>query len=124
MVKIHRCIPHCMSTQHPDNVLSPPFSSSPVINGEEEITEAHYAFDTLGCDEQLWDSEGKEVDNFVVKKLFTKYPDYFRKHVLGKDVFLTLRVPNPEIEKDEGKILLETLHSIPRNFDIARRFYG
>ena len=113
-----------MSTQHPDNVLSPPFSSSPVINGEEEITEAHYAFDTLGCDEQLWDSEGKEVDNFVVKKLFTKYPDYFRKHVLGKDVFLTLRVPNPEIEKDEGKILLETLHSIPRNFDIARRFYG
>lgn len=113
-----------MSTQHPDNVQSPPFASSHVINGEEEVIEAYYAFDTLGCDEQLWDSEGKEVDNFVVKKLFTKYPDYFQKHVLGKDVFLTLRVPNPEIERDEGKILLETLHSIPRNFDIAKRFYS
>jgi|GEM_PF-4357757 len=22
----------------------------------------------LGCDEQMWDCEGEEVDNFVVKK--------------------------------------------------------
>jgi len=37
---------------------------------------------------------------------------------------LTVRVPNPEIEKTEGKILLETLESIPRSFDAARAFYG
>jgi phosphoenolpyruvate carboxylase len=37
---------------------------------------------------------------------------------------LTLRVPNPEVEKSEGKILLEMLESIPRSFDVAKIFYG
>lgn len=42
---------------------------------------------------------------------------------MGKDFFLTLRVPNPEIDKDDAKILLETLESIPRSFDVAQTFY-
>jgi len=54
----------------------------------------------------------------------TKYEPYFKKHVLGKDVFLTLRVPNPSVERNEAKILLETLESIPRNFDTAKLFYN
>ncbi len=37
-------IPQCMSTQHPDNVNSPFFSSSSEIGGEEEIAEAFYVF--------------------------------------------------------------------------------
>jgi len=39
-------------------------------------------------------------------------------------LFLTLRVPNPSIEKAEAKILFETLESIPRSFDAANLFYN
>lgn len=119
MIKISRT----MSTQHPDNVRPPFFSDSSVLGGDDEIKEAFYTFSHINSKEQLWDFEGKQVDNFVVKKLLSKYEPFFRRHKLGKDFFLTLRVPNPEVEKDEAKILLETLGSIPRNFDIARKFY-
>ncbi len=117
-------VPKCMSTQHPDNVAPPFFAESHELGGEDEIQEAYYAFSHLGCDEQMWDCEGKEVDDYVVKKLLTKYGRFFSERRLGRDVFLTLRVPNPEVERDEAKILLETLESIPRSFDTARLFYG
>lgn len=110
-------IPRCMSTQHPDNVHQPFFVENDLIGGEDEIQEAYYAFSHLGCDEQMLDFEGKEVDTFVIKKLLTNNETFFQEHKLGRDVFLTLRVPNPEIERAEGKILLETLESIPRSYD-------
>jgi phosphoenolpyruvate carboxylase len=113
-----------MSTQHPDNVTTPFFAHNSVLAGEDEIQEAYYAFSHLGIEEQMWDCEGKEVDNFVVEKLLSRYERFFRSRRLGREVFLTLRVPNPEVERTEAKILLETLESIPRNFDIARAFYG
>ncbi|MDD5317947.1 MAG: phosphoenolpyruvate carboxylase [Candidatus ainarchaeum sp.] len=113
-----------MSTQHPDNVNSPFFAAGPVLDGEDEIQEAYYTLSHLSCDEQMWDCEGKEADDFVVKKLLSKYAPFFREHKLGEQVFLTLRVPNPEIEKAEAKVLLETLESIPRSFDVAKLFYG
>lgn len=116
-------IPNCMSTQHPDNALVPFFASSAVLAGEDEIREAFYAFSHLGCDEQMWDVEGKEIDTHVVRKLLTYYPEYFREHVLGEDLRITLRVPNPTVEALEAKILLETLESIPRSYDAARLFY-
>ncbi|TFG07822.1 MAG: phosphoenolpyruvate carboxylase [Promethearchaeota archaeon] len=116
-------IPKCMSTQHPDNVNSPFFTDSSEIGGEDEIIEAYYAFSHLGCDEQMWDCEGKEIDNYVIKKLLTKYPTYFNENRLGKDVFITLRVPNPTVEKAEAKILIETLESIPRSFDASNLIY-
>ncbi|HIH77917.1 MAG TPA: phosphoenolpyruvate carboxylase [Halobacteria archaeon] len=118
-----RKIPKCMSTQHPDNVNSPFFASDTELGGEDEIQEAYYVFSHLGCDEQMWDCEGKEVDNFVVKKLLTKDESFFREKRLGVDLFITLRVPNPTVEKAEAKILLETLESIPRSFDAAKLFY-
>ena len=117
-------IPRVMSTQHPDNVNIPFFARDSALGGEDEITEAYYAFAHLGIDEQMWDYEGKEVDIFVVKKLLTRYGDFFRKNILGKDVFITYRVPNPTIEKTEGKVLIETLESIPRSSDVAQIFYG
>lgn len=117
-------IPRCMSTQHPDNATVPFFASSPVLAGEEEIREAFYAYSHLGCDEQMWDVEGKEIDTYVVKKLLSFYPEYFHEHVLGEDVRLTLRVPNPTVEIAEAKVLIETLESIPRSYDAARPFYG
>lgn len=112
-----------MSTQHPDNVLLPFFAESQDMSGDDEIQEAYYAFSHLGCDEQMWDCEGKEVDDFVVRKLLTKYAHFFKKTKLGEDVFLTLRVPNPDVEKDEAKVLIETLESIPRSCDASRLFY-
>ena len=117
-------IPRTMSTQHPDNVTIPFFSESPVLKGDDEVKEAFYVFSHLGCEEQMWDYEGKEVDNFVVKKLLTRYGHFFENVRLGRDVRLTLRVPNPSYERAEAKVLLETLESIPRSFDAAKIFYG
>lgn len=118
------CIPRTMSTQHPDNVHQPFFVENSLLGGEDEVQEAFYAYSHLGCDEQMWDFEGKEVDNFVVKKLLTKNEQFFKSRKLGQDVRLTLRVPNPEVEQAEAKVLLETLESIPRSYDSARLFYG
>lgn len=117
-------IPKVMSTQHPDNVASPFFSTNVVLSGDDEVLEAFYAYSHLGADEQMWDCEGKEVDAYVVKKLFTKHEEFFRENILGRDLRLTLRVPNPEEEKAEAKILLEQLETIPRVFDLSKLFYG
>ncbi|MBD3209975.1 phosphoenolpyruvate carboxylase [Candidatus Micrarchaeota archaeon] len=113
-------IPRCMSTQHPDNVATPFFSDSEVLAREAEVKEAFFVFSQLGCNEQMWDSEGKEVDNQVVEKLLSRYPDFFARHPLGREFSLTYRVPNPSVEKEQGKILLETMYSIPRAYDVAR----
>lgn len=119
-----RKIPRTMSTQHPDNVTMPFFTEGTCFLGEDEIKEAYYVFSHLRCDEQMWDCEGKEVDEFVIKKLLSRYDNYFKKRRIGKDVFITLRVPNPMVEKSEAKILLETLESAPRSHDTASQFYG
>ncbi len=113
-------VPRCMSTQHPDNVATPFFSDSEILAGDAEVKEAFFVFSQLGCTEQMWDSEGKEADNQVVEKLLSRYLDFFSKNRLGRDLRLTYRVPNPSVEKGQGKILLETLHSIPRAYDVAR----
>ncbi len=118
-----RKIPRTMSTQHPDNANIPFFSNSPILQGEDEIKEAYYAFSFLGVDEIMWDVEGKETDEFVIRKLLTDYPEFFKSKIMGKDVFITLRVPNPNYEKGEGKLLIETLESIPRSYDTAQVFY-
>ena len=71
-------IPKVMSTQHPDNATPAPFADEAgVLKGEGEVEEAVSVFE-MGCDEQMWDSEGKEADNQVVRKLLTSYPDFFR----------------------------------------------
>ena len=113
-----------MSTQHPDNVAMPIFASGTVMTADDEVREAYYAFSDLGCDEQLWDYEGKEVDNFVVEKLLATYGDFFRREPLGARLRLTPRVPNPRLERAQAKGLLEVLHSLPRHADAARLFYG
>ncbi len=116
MVNISRC----MSTQHPDNISTPFFADSEVLSSATEVKEAYYVFSQLGCREQMWDNEGKDVDNQVVEKLLSKYTEFFSKTILGKDIFLTYRVPNPSIQKNQGKVLLEVLHSIPRAYDSAK----
>src|SRR3990172_12341323 len=116
-------IPRTMSTQHPDNVNVPAWSNGEIIDGNAEIHEAYLDYETFGCQEVMWDAEGKDVDTRVVRKLLDKYQEYFRAHVIGKDVFLTYRIPNPRIEVVEKKVVVETLQNIPVTFDVASSFY-
>ncbi len=113
-----------MSTQHPDNVNVPEWSQGEVIDGNAEVHEAFYVYETLKCQEVMWDSEGKDVDTRVTRKLFDKHWDYFRDHPIGKDIFLTYRIPNPRIEAVEKKVVVETLQNIPIAFDAATSFYN
>ena len=118
-------VPKVMSTQHPDNATPAPFADDRgVLKGDGEVDEAVDVF-ALGCDEQMWDSEGKEADSQVVRKLLTGYPDFFQGDLqLGRDIALTLRVPNPRIERDMRKSMVEALQSIPSAWDMAHSFYG
>jgi phosphoenolpyruvate carboxylase len=125
LVEENRFIPKTMTTQHPDNATPPPWASSAngVIEGETELDEAYIAYSKLACSEVMWDSEGKDVDTNVVRKLLSKYSDYFTEHVFGRDIFLTYRIPNPLVEKAERKIVTQTLQSIPLQSDVASAFY-
>jgi len=116
-------IPSTMSTQHPDNASLPVWANSTVIEGEAELEEAFVAYSEFGCNEVMWDSEGKDVDTNVVRKLLSNYPDFFRKSIIGENIFLTYRIPNPRIEVAERKIVTETLQSIPLSADVCSVFY-
>jgi phosphoenolpyruvate carboxylase len=118
-----RKIPCTMSTQHPDNANVPVWSNEEVINGNLEVFEAFYAYSTLGCQEVMWDSEGKDTDTRVVRKLLQKHWDYFAGRTIGEDIFLTYRIPNPKIEGAEKKIVVETLQNIPVAHDVASMAY-
>ena len=117
-------IPKVMSTQHPDNVEMPFFARQSYFDGDDEIREAYYVFSHLEMDEQMWDFEGKEVDDFVVKKLLSSYPEFFREVRIGEEARITPRIPNPTVEREEAKLLSETLEMIPRSYDYAKEFYG
>lgn len=118
-----RKIPATISTQHPDNANLPAWCSGSVIEGNAEIHEVYFAFHDLGCQEVMWDSEGKDVDTRVVRKLLSSYPEYFSANQLGKDVFLTYRIPNPKIEGAERKVVVETLQNMTVACDVASSFY-
>jgi phosphoenolpyruvate carboxylase len=116
-------IPKTMGTQHPDNFATPSFCLSPLIEGEDEIKEAIFSYKDLKIQEQMRDFEGKETNSHVIRKLLSTDEAFFHKNELGKDYFLTFRIPNPDIEKFEAKLVLETLECIPRSYDIAHAFY-
>ncbi len=120
-----RLIPRTMATQHPDNARVPNWvREKEVIASDDEVYEAYLSYSEFGVEEVMWDAEGKDVDTHVVRKLFTDYPECFRDNVLGKDIFLTYRVPNPSIEGADRKVFAETLESIPITYDVAEKFYG
>jgi phosphoenolpyruvate carboxylase len=118
-----RKIPRTMATQHPDNVNVPEWSSSDVIDGNTEVYEAFHAYQILGCQEVMWDSEGKDADTRVIRKLLSKHWEYFASHTIGEDIFLTYRLPNPKIEAVERKYIVETLQNIPVAYDVASTVY-
>jgi phosphoenolpyruvate carboxylase len=94
-----RKIPSTMATQHPDNASRPTWNSRAFVSTSAELREAYYCFQELGMDEYNWDWEGKFVDEAVVDRLLHKYFEYFQKNPLGKEKFLTFRIPNPRVEK-------------------------
>ncbi|MCW4023107.1 MAG: phosphoenolpyruvate carboxylase [archaeon] len=118
-----RIIPRSMSTQHPDNASAPFWQTEELIEGDSEIQEAYFAYKELGCHEVMWDSEGKDTDIRVVRKLLSFNPDYFKDNLLGKNIFLTYRIPNPRVEATERKIVVETLQNITASCDVASAFY-
>lgn len=113
-----RKIPSTMSTQHPDNASPAFWCKKSFINTTDEIEEAYGIFSNLGCDEYMWDWEGKFVDEAVIDKLFRRYSAYFKKHPLGKEKFLTYRIPN--IWAEGGYRLARPFINIVTSADFAR----
>jgi len=112
-----RKIPATMATQHPDNASAAYWNGKKFINTLDEIEECYRMFDELKCTEYMWDWEGKFVDEAVVEKLFQKYQAFFSKKRLGKDVFLTFRIPN--IDEESGFRLARAYMSILTADDLA-----
>ncbi len=96
-----------MATQHPDNASPSPFTGKRYISSQDEIEECFRCFSELGVQEFMWDWEGKFVDEAVIDRLYNLYHDYFKQNQIGKDIFLTFRVPN---------IWIESSHKLPRAF--------
>ncbi|PIQ77385.1 phosphoenolpyruvate carboxylase [Candidatus Peregrinibacteria bacterium CG11_big_fil_rev_8_21_14_0_20_46_8] len=89
-----RRIPTVMATQHPDNAGIVPWLGKAFITTQDEIEECWRTFFELGCDEYMWDWEGKFADEAVFEKLYQRYLKDFKKKQLGRDIFMTLRIPN------------------------------
>lgn len=102
-----RKIPVTMATQHPDNACQALFCDDRFVSAREEIEECYHCFSDLGVHEYMWDWEGKFVDEAVIDRLYAQYYQYFRENPLGKEKFLTFRVPNIWEEKS---------HKLPRAF--------
>ncbi len=93
-----RKIPKIMFTQHPDNAGTPYWHDAPMIKTHHEPKECVRLLQDFGQHECMWDWEGKLVDESVIERLYGKYHDFFSKNQIGKDVFLTFRIPNPRVE--------------------------
>lgn len=107
-----------MATQHPDNASAPYWApNDPFISTNQEVEEAARMFKELDCKEYMWDWEGKHVDEAVIEKLFQTELEYFKKHQLGKDHFLTFRLPN--IWQEKGYRIARAFMSILTANDIA-----
>jgi len=89
-----------MISQHPDHGDKPYWQRSAFIKTGDEIKECFLSFSELGTSEYKWDWEGKYVDESVIEKLLSQYNSYFKKNPLGKEKFLTFRLPNPKVETE------------------------
>lgn len=115
-----RKIPATMATQHPDNARAPYWDNTnqPFVSVHQEIKEAIACFKDLNVSEYMWDWEGKHADAAVIDRLFTDYYDYFSRQQLGRDKFLTFRIPN--IWEEKGYNLLQAMTVILSSEDFAR----
>lgn len=95
-----RKIPATMASQHPDHANTPFWHDNAFITVQHEHEETYLAYSELGIDEYKWDWEGKLVDESVMERLLSNYYQYFKENPLGKEKFLTFRLPNPKAETE------------------------
>jgi phosphoenolpyruvate carboxylase len=95
-----RNIPSTMVSQHPDHGAKPYWLNREYISTDLEWHECFLSFSDLGAGEYKWDWEGKFVDEAVIERLFGQHYSYFKKNNLGKDKFLTFRLPNPKVQTE------------------------
>jgi phosphoenolpyruvate carboxylase len=95
-----RIIPTTMASQHPDHAAKPWWHTKEFISTRQEVRECFLTFSELGISEYKWDWEGKFVDESVTEKLLGEHFEYFQHHPLGKEKFLTFRLPNPKVETE------------------------
>jgi len=109
-----------MATQHPDNAMAPYWdkNKSAFISAYQEIEEAVICFQDMDVSEYMWDWEGKHADAAVIDRLFSDHHDYFSKHQLGTDKFLTFRIPN--IWQEKGYNLQQAMTAVLSSEDFAR----
>lgn len=95
-----RKIPATMASQHPDHANIPYWHNTAFITVNNEHEETYLAYSDLGIEEYKWDWEGKLVDESVMERLLSNYYQYFKENPLGKEKFLTFRLPNPKAETE------------------------
>jgi phosphoenolpyruvate carboxylase len=89
-----------MATQHPDHGAPPFWQRGAFIPTIEETKECVSCFKDLHIDEYMWDWEGKLVDESVFERIIADHYDFFQKFPLGKNKFLTFRLPNPKVQHE------------------------
>lgn len=97
---MNRRIPSVMVSQHPDNASKPSWHTDAYIKDHDEVNECYFAFSKLNVSEYKWDWEGKFVDESVFERLVSQYPTFFHKNQLGKDKFLTFRLPDYRVSTE------------------------
>lgn len=97
---ITRRIPATMVSQHPDHAGKPYWHHEEFISTQYEAYECFLSYSELGVSEYKWDWEGKFVDESVLEKLLGDHFAYFKDHPLGREKFLTFRLPNPNAETE------------------------
>lgn len=100
LLQPQRKIPATMASQHPDHAGKPFWYTKEFISTRQEVKECFLTFKDLGISEYKWDWEGKFVDESVVDKLLSEHFEFFRDHPLGRDTFITFRLPNPKVETE------------------------
>lgn len=96
----HRHIPSTMVSQHPDHAHKPYWHNKAFISTRHETKELFLSFSDLGVDEYKWDWEGKLVDESVIERALAEHYEFFKDKQLGKQKFLTFRLPNPRVESE------------------------
>lgn len=102
-----------MATQHPDHAARPYWHKDIFIPAAVESRELLLSFADLGISEYMWDWEGKLVDESILERLFGEKYHFFKKLPLGKERFLTFRLPNSKVENEFrlGRALIGMLSS-------------
>lgn len=85
-----------MISQHPDNAGRPYWHTSEYVCARHESPECYLSFSQLNSSEYKWDWEGKFVDESMIEQLLSEHYNYFKNNPLGKEKFITLRLPNPK----------------------------